>query len=477
MKGWKRYHTIWTMLFLGWFVSYADRTLTGPVVTWMIENNVSILESASNPHALGGLLGSLFFAGYMLTQFPGGYFGDKFGYRTIIIVSIVWAGIATLISGLFTGLIIFIALRVLTGLGEGVFYSNDRSLIAQVSPPNKVGLGMGIVISGLSTGLTVALLGTPYLIHAFQPIFGNEAWRVPFVVMGMITLITAVLMYKYMRPVDFVNKTEPFGKAVVKLLKYSTVFFVMIMAIYFLTDYFRMTPAIVGVIFTGLAVVFIYYVYKTKTSEVGPVLKDRNLNFIYIGYIAVLWHLWFYGFWSVSIVKDFGGGALTSAALIASFNALAGLIGFPVGGKISDMVAHKTNGRRNVLIGLTAILTVLIFVFAVYVMTGNKDPVVMSILLFLSGLFFFALQPVAQAMTSDLAPPEHRGSAFGMLNLISEIGALLSPVISGAMRDYTGGWGSALLLDGALMGISCLFYIAVRTKRVPAIRTETKVSG
>ncbi len=27
-KGWQRYHTIWLMLFLGWVVSYIDRTLT-----------------------------------------------------------------------------------------------------------------------------------------------------------------------------------------------------------------------------------------------------------------------------------------------------------------------------------------------------------------------------------------------------------------------------------------------------------------
>ncbi|MCO5388308.1 MAG: hypothetical protein NHB14_23930 [Desulfosporosinus sp.] len=39
-KGWQRYHTIWLMLFIGWVVSYADRTLTGPVVTWMIANKV-----------------------------------------------------------------------------------------------------------------------------------------------------------------------------------------------------------------------------------------------------------------------------------------------------------------------------------------------------------------------------------------------------------------------------------------------------
>jgi MFS family permease len=112
---------------LGWTVSAADRALTGPVVTWMIDNKVAFLAGASKPYALAGLIGGLFFAGYMLTQFPGGYLGDRYGHRTIIGVSLVWAGIATLLSGVVGGLAAFIAVRVITGLGEGAFYSNDRS--------------------------------------------------------------------------------------------------------------------------------------------------------------------------------------------------------------------------------------------------------------------------------------------------------------------------------------------------------------
>ena len=59
-----------------------------------------------------------------------------------------------------------------------------------------------------------------------------------------------------------------------------------------------------------------------------------------------------------------------AAALVASFNGLAGIIGFPLGGKISDLVADRPNGRRNVLAVLTAVLTILIFIFAAYVMMG-----------------------------------------------------------------------------------------------------------
>jgi MFS transporter, ACS family, D-galactonate transporter len=84
----------------------------------------------------------------LLTQWPGGFLGDRYGHRTVITISLVWAGLATLPSGILTGLVLFIAIRVLTGLGEGAFYSNDRSLIAERTPVEKRSLGMGFVITG-----------------------------------------------------------------------------------------------------------------------------------------------------------------------------------------------------------------------------------------------------------------------------------------------------------------------------------------
>lgn len=49
-------------------------------------------------------------------------------------------------------------------------------------------------------------------------------------------------------------------------------------------------------------------------------------------------------------------------------------------------------------------------------------------------VFFFALRTVARALASNLSPEKSWGSMFGMLNLIGEIGAALSPVVSGVLR-------------------------------------------
>ena len=200
MRTWPAYRTLWVFLLLGWTVSAADRALTGPVVTWMIENDVAFLKAAENPYALGGLIGGLFFAGYMLTQFPGGYLGDKYGHRTIIVISLIWAGIATMISGVITGLVAFIAVRVITGLGEGAFYSNDRSLIAEQTPQEKRSLGMGVVITGLALGITIATVFAPNLIELGGSVFAaDEAWRMPFLVLGAATLVVGLATAVYFR--------------------------------------------------------------------------------------------------------------------------------------------------------------------------------------------------------------------------------------------------------------------------------------
>jgi MFS family permease len=461
---WQPYHTIWTALFLGWVVSYIDRSLTGPVVSWMIAHKVSFLGEVANPHAFGGLIGSLFFAGYMLTQFPGGYFGDKYGHRVVILISIFWAALTTLLTGLVGGLLWFVGLRVLTGLGEGAFYSNDRTIIAQTTPPEKIGLGMGVVISGLTLGLTIALLATPPVIALAQPWLGVEAWRAPFLLMSVPTLLVGLFMIRALRSVR--QPGENYGTALRGLSGYSAIFFVAIMAVYWGATRLGVSPGATGLILAGFAVVFVLYLYFAKRGSVGPVLLDRSLMLVYLSAVPILWHLWLYSFWAVDIIKE-SGSSFMAAALTASFNAIAGLVGFPLGGWLSDRAVRAGRSRKSVLVWLTAVEALSIFAFAAMVLLGIRDPVLVSALLFVSGLFFFAQQSVSHALTAELAPASHRGMAFGLWNLIAEIGALLSPVISGTLRDHTGGWGAALLLDGALMATSCVLVLAIRR---PAVR-------
>ncbi|WP_079127224.1 MFS transporter [Streptomyces sp. TP-A0874] len=446
----KPWHTVWLLLLLGWTVSAADRAVTGPVVTWMIDNGVGFLADASNPHALGGLIGGLFFAGYMLTQFPGGYLGDRYGHRTMLVVSLLWAGIATLLTGFIGGLVSFIVVRVVTGLGEGAYYSNDRTLITDTTPEKDRSLGMGVVITGLAFGITIALVFTPHFIDIGKLFLPDvEAWRMAFWILGAATILVGVLLAAHFREHLSLAKL---GRATAHLGLYSAISLVLIMAVYVIGEKSGLSSLWIALIEVALAVGLVLFALTRKGEELGPVLKNRDLFLLYIANIAILWNLWFFSFWSVSIVSSAADSTFMDAALTAGFNAGAGLLGFPVGGWLSDYGMRNGWGRKAMMLTFTGVQAVLTICFAWYLVAADKPSLwVMGVLLFSASLFFNALQPIGHALTADIAKPELRGSAFGMENLIGEMGAVLSPAISGVLRDSTGDWTAAVWLDAAVV--------------------------
>jgi ACS family D-galactonate transporter-like MFS transporter len=426
----------------------------------MIGNHVSFLADTSKPYALGGLIGGLFFAGYMLTQWPGGYLGDRYGHRTIISVSLVWAGIATLLTGVLTGLVLFIAIRVLTGLGEGAFYSNDRSLIAEKTPIEQRSLGMGVVITGLAFGITIATVFAPNMIELGGKVFAaDQAWRMPFFILGTATLLVGLGITTYFRGQE---RGLPYARAALHLGGYAAGGLAAVMAVYFIGDAAGLSDIAIAVCEVALAVALVFGVFARKSTELGPVLRSRDLMLINFAFIAVLWNLWFFSFWSVSIVADAAHSSFGRSALIAAFNAGAGIIGFPIGGWLSDVAVRRGIGRKRLVVVFTALQCLLTVAFGLVITGGAPSVWVMAALLFGASTFFNAMQPIAQAMIADIADPAHYGAAFGMNNLIGETGAVLSPAVSGVLRDATGAWSAAVFLDAGLIACAVLLFLFVR---------------
>jgi len=457
------YKALWAVLLLGWVVSYADRTLTGPVIAWMIQNKAGFIGDAANPATLGGLVGSMFFLGYMLTQYPGGRLGDRFGHREMIIVSLLAACVLTIVSGLMAGLVAFVAARVLTGLGEGVFYSNDRTLIINHTPVEKRTLGLGIVIAGLSIGLTVGIIFTPIMISWGTALgMGGDAWRMPFFVFAAFTFVVVLIAFSFFRAK--LGGPMRLGPPFLRLLGFSAPTFIVIVALFLLAETLRWPEWLTASLATVIALVYIAVIVRgVKKSGRGPALLNRNIWLVYLAYIAILWNLWFFSFWSVQIVKEAADSSLLVAALTAAFNAGAGILGFPAGGWLADRAVRTGGSRKTLALVCTGVYSVLVLIFGWSVSGGEKPSLaLLGLLLFTSGLFFNALQPIVQGMTGDMVPASERGSAFGMLNLVSEIGAVLSPVVSGILRDATGSWAPGVFVAAGIMIVSFFLYLGVR---------------
>jgi ACS family D-galactonate transporter-like MFS transporter len=459
------YRTLWIWLLLGWAASGVDRTITGPVMSYIINNELPLIQGVDSPYAVGGLVGSLLFAGYMLMQFPGGHLGDRLGHRTVIVISIAWAGVATILSGLMTALLGLVAMRVITGLGAGLFYSNDRTVITYQSPFEKRSLGMGIVITGLSVGITLAFLSAAPLISLGASVFGAEgAWRMPFIVLGLLAVAISIGMHVFFKGQGGQHEFRPaYLPALGQLSKYFVIFFLAVMVVYFFATRAGLPEWAVALLELAIALLFVGFIFVRLGTEIRPVLYNRDLFLIYLAFIAILWNLWFFGFWSVSIVSDAAAGStFLQAALTAVFFGLAGIVGYPVGGWLADYAKRKGWGRKVLVASFTLIQGLLTLAFGLYITYAGQSLLMMGSLIFVASLFFNALQPQAQALAADITSPMYLGAMFGLMNLIGEMGAVLAPALSGVLRDATGSWNAAVLLDAGLILTSFVLLLFVR---------------
>jgi ACS family D-galactonate transporter-like MFS transporter len=209
----------------------------------------------------------------------------------------------------------------------------------------------------------------------------------------------------------------------------------------------------------------------------GLAILDRDLLLIHISAIAILWNLWFFGFWSVSIIAQASGGeSFLKAALTAAFNAGAGILGFPAGGYLADYAKRKGWGRKPMLISFTLITGLLMVLFGLYIINGGESFFVLGILIFFQALFFSALQPISHALMADqVNNPAYLGAAFGMWNLIGEVGAVLSPAISGVLCDVTGEWNAAVMLDANIILVSVVLLFFVRESRAASVEQPSEI--
>ena len=459
----KPYHVVWFWLFMAWMFCYIDRSITGPVVSWMIDNDIGFMRDAPMPHALGGIIGGMFFAGYMLTQFPAGYLGDKYGRKVMIVISTAWAGVATLLSGLTRSLSGFVAARVLTGLGEGAYYSNDRALVSAVTPESKKGFGMGIVFVGLATGLTFATVATPYIIDFAAMTWGSEiAWSVPFLIFSIPTLLVSIGVWKFLR--DPRKEKERYLPALTRLVAYSVVFLTVIMTTYLITVSAGLGSIYQAIAVVAIAMVLIAVIYRSLGQKSAKVLMDRDLLLMYVSAIPILYTLWFFGFWALLVVSEASKMGISGAAVYVGFFGVANGIGYPLGGRICDRAASRGIGRKKAYLLLCLLDSIFVAALAVYIGAGGADILVLGILVFCIGVPFAAMQTVHMTLTSDLAPEGQMAQAFGMWNLVAEIGAVISPVLSGTLRDMTGSWTTAIVFNAVLLAISAVLVAMIRRK-------------
>jgi ACS family glucarate transporter-like MFS transporter len=359
-----------------------------------------------------GRVFSAFLLGYALFQVPAGMLADRWGARRILVLSAWWWVVLTILQSLVgwgllqagsgATLILLLTLRVILGVGESPTFPGAAHGIERWIPTEQQGWASGIVSAAIGLGSAIA----PPLLSAIMLRWG---WRAALLVSAIPALIVALFWHRVREP-------EPVGKPLVRALP-----------------------------------------RPQSGSDLAPLRSIRfallTLSYTLQGYVGYIFVFWFY----LYLVQVRHFDLLRSAAL-SSLPWILSIVSIPLGGWISDRLiagsAGLTWGRRIVPIaglGFSGLF------LALGARTGNAW--LAAAYLALSTALVLCVEGPFWATMMEIAGSSS-GTAGGIMNMGSNLGGLISPVLTPVLAARIG-WEKALLLAAGISVIGAVMWFGI----------------
>lgn len=374
------------LLSVMYFLTYIDRVNIGTAA-----NQIKGEFGLSNRDL--GWIFSAFAYPYAIFQVFGGWIGDRFGPRKVLVVcGTIWAG-ATMLTGLATSMTTLFLFRLALGFGEGATFPTASRALQSWVPTAKRAYAQGLTHSFSRLGNAVA----PPIVAALTVTYG---WRGAFVALGMVSLIWVIVWFWYFRdnPRDHRGVTEADLAQLPRHIDKET------MAK-------RRIP------------------WRRLVLRMAPVT---------LTYFCYGWSLWLYLNWLPSFFLQGYGLDIKQSALFSAGAFFAGVVGDTLGGVVSDRILKRTGNVQLarlsvILFGMVGGAICLSLVFT----TKDLDTIA---LLVSAGFFFLELivGPI-WSIPMDIAP-QYVGTATGLMNIGSATAAIVSPLAFGYIVDLTGNW-------------------------------------
>jgi predicted MFS family arabinose efflux permease len=385
------YALVWLLFVYAWISNYLVRIGFSALLP-------PIMQEFDLSYTRAGLLASGFFLAYTLMQMPAGLLGDRFGWRRILVLGLVGGALASAITGFAGSFALLLAARVLTGIGQGCLFSNDRAIIASITPPDKIALGQAVSFTGPGFGITLGLL-LGGLLGEVLP------WRAVFWLFALPPLVAALLIV-------------------------------------------RLVPAARGAA-PGAPLL----------ARLGHVVGQRDVWLLGASGFTVMWVQYVLATWAPLLFLEVGVTELGQAGLYSSLQGIAGVVGLVAGGAVADRARrHGIEGRVVMAAGLATVTVTMAGLAAIVHL--RPSPVAVAAGLLIVSVCAWSVWGPAFALLGEAFRGRDLSTAFGLYNTVCAAGAVVGPAVMGVMRDGTGSFAAgvyasaAVALGGALLALA-----------------------
>ena len=412
MKGTHK-HYKWEVLALLWMaylLNQADRQVFNTVLP-------AIRDSLGIGDTEVGLIATIFNLCYAFMVPFGGMAGDRLSRKWVVTIAILFWSVATMFTGLATGVVMLILLRsVATGGGEAFFGPANYSLLGQYHTDTRAramsihqtSYYVGVILAGWLAGYIADKLG----------------WEYSFIIFGAAGIIWGIVM-----AIRLKDKKEVAGQAGNDVKANGN-------------DVSEKEVAVKKPgIFDGFKTVF--------TTPTALVLTIGFSGFIFVitGYMT----------WVPAFLQEEFGQSQAAAGFNSMFwTYIAAFAGVLLAGTLSDKIAVRDRKVRMVIQGIGLILG------AAFLFFVNSGMTLWLIYLCFAGWGFFRAFFDANIYTVlyDVTPSHlHASCSSALITTGFAVGAL-APVILGAMKESMGSLSATFPVLGAVWvvcGILLLF--------------------
>jgi len=386
------YVLVWLLLIFAWAANFVIRIGFSALLP-------SIIDELQLSYTRAGLLASAFFYAYVIMQIPSGLLGDRFGRRRILLLGLLGGSLAAGLTGLAGSFATLFLARALTGAFQGSLFSNDRAIIATVTPPDRIGLGQGVSFSGPGLGLTFGLVIGGLLVEVLP-------WQTVMMLFGLGPIAAALLIVRYVPAPAPAAARMPVGQRLRRLFSN------------------------------------------------GPLWVLGLVSFCAIANQFIL------ATWAPLFFNEVGVADLGRAGSYAALQGIAASLGMVVSGWAHDRLVKRGYASKTVIVaGLTGLAVSMLTMAGVI---SERSIPGLAVVLFLAAFFCWSIWGAVYAILGRLVRQDELGTAFGLSNSISFVGAIVAPTATGWARDLTGSFSAGCVLAALLAGAGVALAFAVR---------------
>ena len=390
------YVVVWVLLIFAWAANFVIRVGFSALLP-------SIIDELQLSYTKAGLLASAFFYAYVLMQIPSGLLGDRFGRRLILLLGLVGSALAAGLTGLAGSFAALFLARALTGAFQGSLFSNDRAIIATVTPPDRIGLGQGVSFSGPGIGLTFGFVVGGLLLEVMP-------WRQVMMLFGLGPIAAALLIARYAPAPSPPSSRVPVGQRL-----------------------------------------------RSLVSN-GPLCVLALVSMCAIGDQFIL------ATWAPLFFAEVGVTDVGRASSLAALQGVAASLGMIASGWAHDRLVERGYASKSVIVA--GLAGVVVSMLAMAVVIAERSIPALAVVLF-AAAFFWSIWGAVYTLLARMVRAEELGTAFGFSNSISFVGAIVGPIATGWVRDLTGSFSAGCLLAAVLASAGVALAVALRVPAAP----------